>query len=705
MKINPKILNPESIDDLKYTRNFGIMAHIDAGKTTTTERILFYTGKTHKIGEVHDGDTTMDWMVQEQERGITITSAATTCFWKDHRFNIIDTPGHVDFTIEVERSLRVLDGAIALFDAVSGVEPQSETVWRQADRYKVPRICFVNKMDRVGADFHGTVESMIERLAANPILLQIPLGSESDYRGVIDLLKAEAYIWPEGTKGEEYKVIPVPDDMQEDLQKYRAQSIEKIVEYDDTLMDKYLNGEEISVEELMQTLRKSVISLKATAILCGSAFTNKGVQPLLDTIIALLPSPLDIPAVQGKDLEKEDKLITRNTDFEEPTAALAFKIANDSFAGTLTYVRVYSGVIRSGEVLLNPRTEKRERIAKLVRMHANSREEIAELKAGDLGAIVGLKYTSTGDTLCDQKHPLVLEKIKLPEPVISIVLEAKVGSDLPKMLSALEKLSLEDPSFKYRTDEETGQILISGMGELHLEIIVDRLLREHKISANIGRPQVSYRESISKTVRSEMVFERQLQGKNVFAKCTLELVPRNRGEGFAFYNKLPATSVLPVAFIKAIESGAREAMEVGMHSGYPLCDIAVNLVAAEMNQESSNELAFKVAATMAFREANKMASPQILEPIFALEVTSPEEFLGAVIGDLNSRRGKVINVGNRANLQVVSAESPLGELFGYATDLRSLSQGRASFSMELFTYMPVPERVEKEIMKSLGRIY
>jgi elongation factor G len=696
--------DPKVVADLKYTRNIGIMAHIDAGKTTTTERILYYTGKSHKIGEVHDGAATMDWMVQEQERGITITSAATMCFWKDYRVNIIDTPGHIDFTIEVERSLRVLDGAITVFDGVNGVEPQSETVWRQADKYHVPRICFINKMDRVGADFVMSLNSIKDKLGANPIAVQVPVGIEDGFKGIVDLLENKAYIWDTGGKDELFRTTDVPEDMKVEVEKYRLEVIEKIVEFDDILLEKYLNGEQVTVLELKEALRKGTLALKAVPTFCGAAFKNKGVQPLLDGVIDYLPSPLDVPPMEGRDPDKLDKKILCKTDFDAHTAALAFKIANDPFAGTLTYIRVYSGEVKVGDQLLNPRTEKKERIQKLVKLHANSREEVQSLKAGDIGAVVGLKFTGTGDTLCESSHPVVLETITFPEPVISVAIEAKSSADQEKMLAGLAKLEKEDPSCKLRNDPETGQILLSGMGELHLEILVDRLLREYKIQANIGKPQVSYRETITSPVTVDYVYERQLGGEDHFAKVQLKIEPIPFVDGVQFVAKVAPTSLIQPGYIKAVENGFKESAEVGPLASYSMIGVRGTLVAVEARQESSNEIAFKAAASLAFREAVKKVTTELLEPMFKLEVTSPDEFVGNVVGDLNSRRGKIISMNVRlGGGQVISAEVPLATLFGYATDIRSLSQGRASFSMEFLEYAVVPPKVKSEILTKLGR--
>lgn len=696
--------DPKTVADLKYTRNIGIMAHIDAGKTTTTERILYYTGKSHKIGEVHDGDATMDWMVQEQERGITITSAATMAFWKDHRINIIDTPGHVDFTIEVERSLRVLDGAIAVFDGVNGVEPQSETVWKQADKYKVPRICFVNKMDRVGADFvmsYGTIKS---KLNANPIPVQVPIGVEDSFRGVVDLISNKAFLWDQSGMGDHYEEGPVPEEMREEIARFRTEVIEQIVEFEDSLLEKYLNGEEIGAEELKQALRKGTLQLKAFPVFCGAAFKNKGVQPLLDGVVDYLPSPLDVPAIVGHDPDRPEKEIICKTDFDVPTAALAFKIANDPFAGTLTYVRVYSGEMKVGDQMLNPRVQKKERIQKLVKMHANSREEIPSLKAGDIGAVVGLKFTGTGDTLCESSHPVVLETITFPEPVISVAIEAKSSADQEKMLQGLQKLEKEDPSCKLRTDPETGQILLSGMGELHLEILVDRLLREHKVQANVGQPQVSYRETITSPSTAVHTYERQIAGEDVYAQVTLKIEPIPQGEGVQFVSKVAVSKEFTAPYLKAVEAGFREAAEVGPLASFSMIGLRGTLVGVEARPETSNEMAFKAAASLAFRDAVKTSAVELLEPVFKLEITSPDDFVGNVVGDLNARRGKIHSMSMKAGGgQVITADAPLATLFGYATDVRSLSQGRASFSMEFLEYAPVPPKVRAEILQKLGR--
>ncbi|MBX3021635.1 MAG: elongation factor G [Bdellovibrionales bacterium] len=694
------IADPVKLEELKFTRNIGIMAHIDAGKTTTTERILFYTGKSHRMGEVHDGNTVMDWMEQEQERGITITAAATTCFWKDHRVNIIDTPGHVDFTIEVERSLRVLDGAVAVFDGVNGVEPQSETVWRQATKYKVPRICFINKMDRVGADFEMSVNTIREKLGARPIPVQYPIGSEDNFQGVIDLIEQKALLW-KGDSGESFQVLDIPEDMTATVAKLRDEMIGAACELDEALMDKYLNGEELTPAEIRMGLRKATLALQINPVFCGSAFKNKGVQPLLDGVIEFLPSPLDVPPVEGKDPRNEDKTILVKTDFDEPTVALAFKVASDPFAGSLTFIRVYSGVVTAGETLLNPRTNKRERIQRLVRMHANSRQEIQQLRAGDIGASIGLKFSGTGDTLCDQKHPVVLESITFPEPVISVAIEAKSAADQDKMVAGLERLQQEDPSSRVRIDSETGQMLLSGMGELHVEILVDRLLREYKVKANIGKPQVSYREAITGSAQGHGIFDREVAGEKQYGEVILKIEAKPIENGITFDAK--TAMGLDPDLLKAVKSGALEAAEVGVLAGYPLVGMGISVVKFGTRDKESTEMAFKVATSQALREALKSVKSQLLEPFFKLEIFTPEDFMGTVIGDLNARRGKVHSMTPKPGGQTIHAEAPLASLFGYATDLRSLTQGRASFSMEFLQYAPVPPKVEAEILSKMGR--
>lgn len=689
--------------ELKLTRNIGIMAHIDAGKTTTTERILFYTGKSHKIGEVHDGAATMDWMPQEQERGITITSAATTAFWKNSRFNIIDTPGHVDFTIEVERSLRVLDGAIAVFDAVSGVEPQSETVWRQANKYKVPRICFINKMDRVGSDFDASVNTVRDKLNANPIKLQIPIGSEDQFLGVVDLLTKKAYVW-RGANDHNFSEVDVPANLSVLVERESAATLEKICELDDELTEKFLNSDAISLDELKMVLRKATLQLKAFPVFCGAAFKNKGIQLLLDAVIDYLPSPLDKEVVTGMNPIKSDVHVECHPSFDEPAAAIAFKLANDPFAGSLTYVRVYSGVIKLGDHLYNPRTEKKERVQKIVKMHANSREEVSTIKAGDIGAIIGLKFTSTGDTLCDTRRMIVFESMVFPEPVISVVVEAKSSADQEKMLEGLQRLEKEDPSCRLRTDVETGQILLSGMGELHLDILVDRLMREHKVQANVGRPQVAYRETISVATGADYIFEKQLGSDEKFAHIIIEIEPIAPSEGVKIVSLVAPSKEIQSSWIKACENGLKEAAEVGPIASYSMVGLKIIIKSIVGKQQITDEIACKAAASLAFREAIKKVESVLLEPIFKVESTCPDEFIGNIVSDLNSRRGKVLNMIAKPSMgQVVLAEVPLAQLFGYATDIRSLSQGRAFFSMEFLEYAAVPPKARVEILQKLGR--
>jgi elongation factor G len=690
-------VSPLKTEDLKSTRNIGIMAHIDAGKTTTTERILYYTGVNYKLGEVHDGAATMDWMPQEQERGITITAAATTCSWRDHRINIIDTPGHVDFTIEVERSLRVLDGAVCVFDAVNGVEPQSETVWRQADKYKVPRIAFINKMDRVGADFTMSWNSMKEKLSANPVPIQIPVGVEDKFSGIVDLVKMEANIWNDESLGAKISIIEIPDDLKEDAQKMHEFMVAHVADFDDALAEKYLEGKPISAAELKSAIRKGTLSLKCVPVLCGASFRNKGVQPVLDAVVDYLPSPLDVNDVVGLNVDDHSKSITRKTNFDEPFSALAFKIVTDPFVGQLTYFRVYSGTVAVGSHVYNPAREKGERVGRLLRMHANQREDIKEVKAGDIAAAVGLKYAITGDTLCDKSNPILLESIQFPQPVISVAIEAKTSADQEKLGASLQKLSVEDPSFNVRVDAETGQTLISGMGELHLEIIVDRLLREFKVSANVGKPQVAYRETITKAVKAEGKFVRQASGKGQYGHCWFEIAPNEPGTGFIFTNAI-LEGVIPKEFIPSIEKGVREACENGVLSGYPVVDVKVKLFDGSFHDVDSSEIAFKIAGSIGFKEGCKNANPILLEPIMKVEVLSPEEFMGNVIGDLNSRRGKVLNMTARHSTQIISAEVPLAKMFGYSTELRSMSQGRASYSMEFSQYAQVPLNVANELL-------
>jgi len=689
--------------DLKKTRNIGIMAHIDAGKTTTTERILYYTGKTHKLGEVHEGTTVMDWMPQEQERGITITSAATTCFWKDHRINIIDTPGHVDFTIEVERSLRVLDGAVAVFCAVGGVEPQSETVWHQADKYRVPRIAFINKMDRVGADFYDVFHQMSERLGARPVAIQIPWGAEDTFRGVVDLVEMKALVWQSEDLGASYEQRDIPEELSDLVQEYREKLLEAAAESDEILTEKYLNGQEIDPTEIRAALRKGCLGMKLVPVTCGASFKNKGVQPMLDAILAFLPSPLDKPPVEGKDLKDDSKSLKRACDFEEPFSALAFKIMNDPFVGQLTYFRVYSGQVEAGAMVYNSAKGKRERLGRLLQMHANKREDVSVVQAGDIAATVGLRFTTTGDTLCNEGHPILLEKIEFPEPVISIAIEPKTKADEEKLTAALQKLAMEDPSFKVTTQEDTGQTLISGMGELHLEIIVDRMRREFKVEGNVGQPQVSYKETIGHSSRGEGKFIRQSGGRGQYGHCVIELAPLPKGTGFEFVNSIRAGAI-PKEFIPAIEKGIQEAMLGGIITGYPAVDLKATLLDGSFHDTDSTEIAFKIAASMAFKDAALRASPQIIEPIMSCEVVCPEDYMGGVIGDLNSRRGKILNMTTRHMMQVIKAEVPLATMFGYSTALRSASQGRATYSMEFSNYEPVPPQIAEEIKVRAGVI-
>jgi len=672
------------------------MAHIDAGKTTTTERVLFYTGVSHRMGEVHDGAAVMDWMEQERERGITITSAATTCFWKDHRINIIDTPGHVDFTIEVERSLRVLDGAVAVFDSVQGVEPQSETVWRQADKYRVPRVAFMNKMDRVGADFYGSVQSMIDRLGAHPVPIQLPVGREAGYRGSIDLVTMKAYVYDDESLGATYKIQDVPADMLEITKEYREKMLESVAEHDDRVLEKYLNGEKLTEEEVKRAIRAGAISLKITPVLCGSAFKNKGVQQLLDGIIDYLPSPLDIPPVAGID-PNTHKEIRRAVSDEEPFSALAFKIMTDPFAGQLTYFRVYSGTLKTGTYVTNVTRGSKERIGRLLKMHANKREDIDVVYAGDIAAAVGLKGATTGDTLCDEKHPILLEVMKFPEPVISMAIEPKTKQDQEKLGFSLQKLAQEDPSFRVHTDEETVQTIISGMGELHLEIIVDRLLREFKVEANVGKPEVAYRESIRTSAEAEAKYIKQTGGRGQYGHVVLTVEPAEAGVGFEFVSKVVGGAI-PREYIPAIEKGVRERMQTGVLAGYPLRDVRVKVIDGSYHEVDSNEMAFKIAGSMAFQDACRKANPVLLEPIMKVEVLVPQEFMGDVIGNLNGRRGKVHGIKVRAGSQAIDAAVPLSEMFGYATDLRSRTQGRATYSMEFDRYEPVPKQIAEAII-------
>jgi len=681
---------------LEKVRNIGIIAHIDAGKTTTTERILYYTGRIHKIGEVHEGAAEMDWMEQEKERGITITSATTTCFWRDHRINIVDTPGHVDFTIEVERSLRVLDGAVTILCSVGRVQPQTETVWRQADKYRVPRIIFVNKMDRIGADFFAVVADVEEKLGAKPVPVQIPVGAEDDFKGVVDLISMKAIIWDEDTLGAKYHYEDIPEDLLPVAEEWREKMLEVIADVDEELMMKYLEGEEITEEEIKNALRKGTIELKFFPMLCGSAFKNKGVQPLLDAIVDYLPSPLDIPPVKGvnpKTGEEEE----RKASYDEPFSALAFKILTDPYVGQLTFIRVYSGLMESGSYVYNATKDKKERLARILRMHANKREEIPVLGAGDIAAAVGLRDTTTGDTLCDPDHPILLEAMEFPEPVISVAVEPKTKADQEKLSIALQKLAKEDPSFRVSVDHETGQTIISGMGELHLEIIVDRLKREFKVDVNVGRPQVAYRETIRKEVTSEGKFIKQTGGRGQYGHVWLKIEPLGRGEGFEFHETIKG-GVVPKEYIPAVEAGVKEAMETGVVAGYPMTDVKITLFDGSYHEVDSSEMAFKIAASIAFKEGAKKADPVLLEPIMEVEVTTPEEFMGDVIGDLNKRRGRVQGMEARGNAQVIRALVPLAEMFGYATDLRSMTQGRATYIMRFSHYEEVPPNVAEQII-------
>ena len=689
------------IESKAQTRNIGIMAHIDAGKTTTTERILYYTGVTHRMGEVDEGSATMDWMEQEKERGITITSAATTCFWKEHRINIIDTPGHVDFTIEVERSLRVLDGAVAVFCSVGGVEPQSETVWRQADKYQIPRIAFINKMDRVGADFQRCLKMMLDRLKTTPLPIQLPLGKEDGFQGVIDLVAMKAILYDPHSLGEKYDVVDIPEAYRKEASIAREYLVEKLAEQNDHLMEKFIDGHEITEEEIRQSLRETTLKLKGIPVLCGSAFRNKGVQPLLDAIIDYLPSPLDIPPVKGMDPQGKELIFSANNG--HPLSALAFKIMSDPYTGQLTFFRIYSGSLKSGDSVFNSIKGKRERIGRLLKMHANKREEIQEVSAGDIFAAVGLKYTTTGDTICNEKQPIILESMNFPEPVISIAIEPKTKADIEKLGASLRKLTLEDPSFKVKNDEETGQTIISGMGELHLEIIVDRLLREFKVDADVGKPQVAYRETITKTVKSEGRFIRQSGGRGQYGHVWLTLEPQPSGKGFEFVNRIVGGTI-PREYIPAVEKGVFEAMEKGVLAGFPMVDVKVTLIDGSFHEVDSSEMAFKIAGSMGFKEGARQAHPILLEPLMSIEIITPEEFMGQVVSDLNARRGKTTRVEYRGGTDVIVGEVPLANVFGYATDLRSLTQGRATFTLQFSHYSPVPHSVSEEILSELKRV-
>ncbi|HUH61417.1 MAG TPA: elongation factor G [Terracidiphilus sp.] len=681
---------------LNRCRNIGIMAHIDAGKTTTTERILFYTGITHRLGEVHEGTATMDYMEQEQERGITITSAATTCTWRDIRINIIDTPGHVDFTAEVERSLRVLDGAVAVFDSVSGVQPQTETVWRQGDKYKVPRICFVNKMDKNGADFEHVLDTIRKRLGARPVALQIPIGQEAAFKGVVDLVEMKAIVWNDETLGSEYSVETIPASLQKKAEAFRMQLIEVIAETDDVLLEKFLEGETPSIEELKAGIRQATIDMKVFPVICGTAFKNKGVQTLLDAVVDYLPSPLDIPAVQGIDPAHPDRVLTRKAEDSEPLSALAFKLINDPF-GKLSFIRVYSGSLKTGDTILNPRTHRTERVGRLVKMHANKREDVTEILAGDICACVGLKDVKTGDTLCAPHHAIALGAITFPEPVISVAIEPKTKADQEKMGIALSKLADEDPTFKVRTDEESGQTIISGMGELHLEILVDRLKREHKVEANVGEPKVAFRETIRKHAEAEGKYIRQTGGSGNYGHCKLRIEPNTPGAGYEFINEIKG-GVVPKEYIKPIDQGVQGALELGILAGYPIVDVKVTLFDGSYHEVDSNEMAFKFAGSIAFKEAARKASPVLLEPVMAVEVTVPEEFMGTIIGDINSRRGRIEGMEHVGGSQVIKAIVPLKEMFGYVNDIRSSTQGRASYSMQFARYEEAPRMIADEII-------
>jgi elongation factor G len=678
------------------------MAHIDAGKTTTTERILYYTGRSYKIGEVHEGTATMDWMVQEQERGITITSAATTCFWRDCRVNIIDTPGHVDFTVEVERSLRVLDGAVAILDAVSGVEPQTETVWRQADKYRVPRMVYVNKMDRVGADFYQCVDLVRERLGAHPVAVQIPIGREDQYRGLVDLIDEVGLVWTDDddSLGKEFTKIEVPADMREQVKEYREKMIEGLAEVDEHLMEKYVHGEPITPAELKAAVRKGTISMKLFPILCGASFKNKGVQPLLDAVIDYLPSPLDIPPMQGINPETKEVEERKAAD-DAPFAALAFKIMTDQHVGQLVFLRVYSGTLEAGSGVYNSTRDKKERVGRLLRMHANKKEEVEAVASGDIAAAIGLKLTTTGDTLCDPDRPIVLESMTFPEPVIAVAIEPKTRADEEKLGTSLARLALEDPTFRVTSDEETAQTLIHGMGELHLEIIVDRLLREFKVEANVGKPQVAYRETVRKKAEAQGRYVRQTGGRGQYGDVYLEVEPNEAGKGFEFENKIIGGSI-PREYIPAVEKGIREALDTGVLAGYPIVDVKVRLTDGSYHEVDSNEMAFKIAASMGFKEACRKAKPVLLEPVMDVEVVTPEEYMGAIVGDLNSRRGRIASMEARGSSQVIRATVPLGQMFGYATEMRSMTQGRATYTMQFARYEEVPPGIADEIMAKVA---
>jgi elongation factor G len=684
-------------------RNIGIAAHIDAGKTTTTERILYYTGRTHKLGEVHEGTATMDWMEQEQERGITITSAATTCEWRDTQINIIDTPGHVDFTAEVERSLRVLDGAVAVFDAVAGVQPQSETVWRQADKYNVPRICFINKMDRVGADFYHSVDTIVDRLKCRPVAIQLPIGAEDQFKGIVDLVEMKALIWRDETLGSQYDTVEIPADLAEKAKEYREKMIEAISEFDDRLFEKFIEGHGVSNEEIRAGIRKATIALKIFPVICGTAFKNKGVQTMLDAIVDYLPSPLDIPPIEGQAVDDPEKILIRHASDKEPFAALVFKIMTDPYVGQLAFFRVYSGTLRQGESVFNVAKSRKERIGRLLRMHANKREEIQEIVAGDICAAVGLKTVSTGDTICDDQHPIVLESIDFPTPVIQLAVEPKTKADQEKMGLAIQKLAQEDPTFRVNTDPETGQTILSGMGELHLEIIVDRMMREFGVGANVGKPQVAYRETIRKNSEGEGRHVKQTGGHGQYGHVKIKVEPLPGG-GFEFVDDITGGRV-PREFIKPTEMGIREALEGGILAGFPMSDVKVTLYDGSYHDVDSSEMAFKVAGSLAIKEAVKRAKPVLLEPIMSVEVVVPEQYMGDVIGDLNSRRGRIEGMQLRGTTQIIKSMVPLSEMFGYATELRSRTQGRGSFTMHFGRYEEVPGGLAEEIVNKVqGKI-
>jgi elongation factor G len=688
---------------LERMRNIGIAAHIDAGKTTTTERILYYTGRSHKIGEVHEGTATMDWMEQEQERGITITSAATTCNWRDVQINIIDTPGHVDFTAEVERSLRVLDGAVAVFDAVAGVQPQSETVWRQADKYRVPRICFINKMDRVGADFYRAVDTIVDRLRARPVPIQIPVGAEDQFKGIVDLVKMKAYIWRDETLGAKFDEVAIPADLVEKAQQYRSQMIEAISEHDDVLFEKFIEGQELTDDEIRAGIRKATIGLKVFPVICGSAFKNKGVQTMLDAVVDYLPSPLDIPPVEGSSIDNPDEKMTRKAADEEPFSALVFKIMTDPFAGQLAFFRVYSGKMNAGESVYNVAKGRKERIGRLLRMHANKREDIQEIMAGDICAAVGLKTVSTGDTICDEKHPIVLEAIDFPTPVIQLAVEPKTKADQEKLGMAINKLAQEDPTFKVATDPETGQTILSGMGELHLEIIVDRMMREFGVGANVGKPQVAYRETIRTKSEYDYTHKKQTGGSGQYARTKLRVEP-NPGKGYEFENDVFGGSI-PKEFIPAVEKGVAESIEGGVLAGFPIVDVKVTVFDGAYHEVDSSEMAFKICSSICFKEAVRKAKPALLEPVMAVEVVVPDEYMGSVNGDLISRRGQLEGTEIQGTTQIIKASVPLSEMFGYATELRSRTQGRGSFTMHFSRYEEVPRSIAEEIVsRTQGKV-